>query len=258
MGSVGIRLAPWLEAGNLRVLPSRPTAYGLEMHLVSMYRAISEFEPDVVVVDPITNLITVGTAPEVRATMTRLIDFLKLRGTTTLFTSLTEDSGALEQSEVGISSLIDTWLMLQVVRNGGERNRCLTIIKSRGMAHSNQTSEYRLGDSGLELMDTYLGATGVLTGSARLAREAEDAAVLLDGAEEVVLKEQERTRRRKAMERESSRLREQFEAQDAALLREIQQAERQRGRLLSERAMMAQSRQAFSPRAGAARRERRP
>ena len=139
-----------------------------------MHKAVNDFQPDVVLVDPITNLISVGTTPETQSMMTRLIDFLKMRGTTTFFTSLTSGGNDLEQSEVGISSLVDTWLMLQVVRSGGERNRTLTIVKSRGMAHSNQTSEYRLSDAGLEIIDTYLGATDVLTGSARLAKEAED------------------------------------------------------------------------------------
>ena len=169
MQSVDIQLEPYIKKGLLKVLPSRPTAHGLEMHLVSMHKAVNQFEPDVVVVDPITNLISVGNTPEIQSMMTRLIDFLKLRGTTTFFTSLTSGDSALEQSEVGISSLIDSWLMLQIVRSGGERNRTLTIIKSRGMAHSNQAVEYRLSDDGLHLVDTYVGAAGVLTGSARLA-----------------------------------------------------------------------------------------
>jgi circadian clock protein KaiC len=159
-------------------MPSRPTAHGLEMHLVCMHKAVSDFQPDVVLVDPITNLINVGTTPETTSMMTRLIDFLKMRGTTTFFTSLTTGGSDLEQTEVGISSLVDTWLLLQVMRCGGERNRTLTIIKSRGMAHSNQTSEYRLSDSGIKIVDTYLGAADVLTGSARLAKEAEDEAAL--------------------------------------------------------------------------------
>jgi circadian clock protein KaiC len=178
MRSIGLRLDPYIKQGLLKVMPSRPTAHGLEMHLVCMHKAVSDFQPDVVLVDPITNLINVGTTPETTSMMTRLIDFLKMRGTTTFFTSLTTGGSDLEQTEVGISSLVDTWLLLQVMRCGGERNRTLTIIKSRGMAHSNQTSEYRLSDSGIKIVDTYLGAADVLTGSARLAKEAEDEAAL--------------------------------------------------------------------------------
>jgi circadian clock protein KaiC len=231
----------------LRILASRPTAHGLEMHLVSMHKAVNQFAPDVVVVDPIANLINVGNTPEIQSMMTRLIDFLKLRGTTTFFTSLTRCGSDLEQSEVGISSLIDTWLMLQIVRSGGERNRTLTIIKSRGMAHSNQAVEYRLSDDGLELVDTYVSAAGVLTGSARLAKEAEDEAALAAGAEEIARKEEERKRRQQSLQRQIAELREQFQAEDAALERNIQEAIRRRDGLAAERASMAESRQAFTP-----------
>jgi circadian clock protein KaiC len=246
MRSIGIRLDPFIKKDLLRILPSRPTAHGLEMHLLSMHKAVNDFNPDVVLVDPITNLITVGTSPETMSMMVRLIDFLKLRGTTTFFTSLTTGGKDLEQSEVGISSLVDTWLMFQVVRSGGERNRTLTIIKSRGMAHSNQTAEYRLGDSGLEIVDTYLGATDVLTGSARLAKEAEDEAAILAGAEEIARKQEEGERRRKAFERHVAELREQLEADNVALQREIQEASRQRDRLSAERMAMGRSRHAFA------------
>jgi circadian clock protein KaiC len=248
MHSVGIHLEPYIEKGLLEVLPSRPTAHGLEMHLVSMHKAVSKFQPDVVVVDPITNLIAVGTTPETQSMMTRLIDFLKVRGATTFLTSLTAGGNDLEQTEVGISSLVDTWLLLQVVRSGGERNRTLTIIKSRGMAHSNQASEYRLSDAGFELVDTYLGTAGVLTGSARMAKEAEDEAAMAAGAEEIARKEEERERRRKALERRILELREQFVADDAALERDIDATARRRDRLAAERTAMARSRQAFTPR----------
>jgi len=259
MRSIGIRLDPYIKQGLLRILASRPTAHGLEMHLVSMHKVVNQFGPDVVVVDPITNLINVANTPEIQSMMTRLIDFLKLRGTTTFFTSLTTGGSDLEQSEVGISSLIDTWLMLQIVRSGGERNRTLTIIKSRGMAHSNQAVEYRLSGRGLELVDTYVGAAGVLTGSARLAKEAEDEAALAAGAEEITRKEEERKRRQQSLQRQIAELQEQFQTEDAALERNIQEAIRQRDGLAAERASMAESRQAFTPsrNRGSARKEER-
>jgi len=250
--SVGIHLESYINQDLLKILPSRPSAHGLEMHLVSMHRAVVEFDPQLVVVDPITNLITVGTMPETQSMMTRLIDFLKLRGTTTFFTSLTSGGNDLEQSEAGISSLIDTWLMLQVVRWGGERNRTLTIIKSRGMAHSNQTSEYRLSDAGLELVDTYVGTAEVFTGSARLAKEAEDAAAIAAGTEEVARKQAEREQRRKALERRIVELKERFEADDAVLVQSIREAARHSEQLAAERAAMALSRQAFTSVAKAA------
>jgi circadian clock protein KaiC len=245
MLSIGIDLAPYERNGRLKIIASRPTATGLEAHLVEMHRAVNELEPDVVVVDPITNLIMAGTAPDTQSMMIRLIDFLKMRGTTTFFTSLTSGGEATETSEVNISSLIDTWLLLQVVRSGGERNRTLTIIKSRGMPHSNQATEYRLSDSGFELTDTYLGAGGVLTGSARLAKEAEDRAALTASAELIARTEQERQRRREALERRIVELREQFNVDDEKLARSIEEEARRRDRLASDRHAMGESRRAF-------------
>jgi circadian clock protein KaiC len=246
MRSIGIDLEPYVKQGILKVHPSRPTAHGLERHLVTMHKIITEFEPELVIVDPITNLVSVGTALETQSMMTRLIDYLKMRGTTTFFTSLTSGGEDLEQSEVGISSLIDTWLLLQVVRSGGERNRTITIIKSRGMAHSNQTSEFRLGGTGLELSDTYLGASGVLTGSARLAKEAEDEAAALALDQEIARKKEERERRRRQLESQITALREEFRAEDAQFERAIEEEAAKRDRLLAERQGMAKSRKAFA------------
>jgi circadian clock protein KaiC len=134
---------------------------------------------------------------------------------------------------------------LQVVRNGGERNRVLTIIKSRGMAHSNQASEYRLGRRGFELMDTYLGATGVLTGSARAAQEAEDRSAADASGQKISRMQQERERRRRLLENRISALREEFAGEDAAIERSIREGTRRRDRLLSEREAMGRSRHAF-------------
>jgi circadian clock protein KaiC len=180
--------------------------------------------------------------------LTRLIDFLKSHGITALFTSLTAGGESLEQTDVGVSSLIDTWLLLEVVRSGGERNRALTIIKSRGMPHSNQTAEYRLTRRGLEILDTYLGPTGVLTGSARLAREAEDRAEALVHDENLSRQQTLRERRRRAFERQLETMREQFAAEDAELERVIGEEARRREASASGRLQMARSRQAFAPR----------
>jgi circadian clock protein KaiC len=159
MSSVGIRLDPLIKKGLLRVVASRPSAYGLEMHLVSMHKAVLEFQPDVVVVDPITNLISVATGPETQSMLTRLIDFLKTLGTTAFLTSLTAGGHDSEQTEVGISSLVDTWIVLETQRRSNERHSTLTIIKSRGMAHSTKSIEYRLTDTGLELLDVDASVT---------------------------------------------------------------------------------------------------
>jgi len=246
MRSIGIDLRPWLDQGLLRVVASRPTIQGLERHLVAMHREVTAFRPAVGVVDPITNLIDVGTNAEAQSMLTRLMDFLKVQGITTFFTSLTQGGVALEQTEMGISSLIDTWLVLAVVRSGGERNRTLTIVKSRGMAHSNQVVEFGLTRRGVELMDTYLGPSGVLTGSARLAKEAEDQAVMEGYEDDLALRRQERTRREKRAVAQLTGMKEELAADLVEIDRGINDVARQRERLVEERKAMARSRQAFS------------
>jgi len=247
MRSVGLDLRPCLSRGTLRVIASRPTVHGLEQHLVAIHKQVSELKPAVVVLDPITNMISVGTVTESRSMLTRLIDFLKVKGVTTFFTSLTIGGKALEETDLGISSLIDTWLMLAMVRSEGERNRTLAIIKSRGMAHSNQAVEYRFSSRGLELVDTYLGMSGVLTGTARLVKEAEDRAVLDGYRDDLELRERERERRRRGAEAQVTALREELAAEVAQIDRGIQDVTRRRERLLHERQVMARSRKAFAP-----------
>jgi circadian clock protein KaiC len=245
MGSIGLDLGRFVRDGTLRVVPTRPQGAGLEMHLTAMHKQVNELEPHLVIMDPISNLVGAGTNLEARSMLTRMIDFLKGRGITTLFTNLTAGSAELEQTEVGISSLIDTWLMLEVVRSGGERNRVINVVKSRGMAHSNQTAEYRLANEGLQILDTYLGPSGVLTGSARLAKEAEDRAKAALRSDEIGRKKATRESRRRALEARIAALREEFAAEDAALERAIQEEEVLQGRDESDRAAMAASRKAF-------------
>ncbi len=176
MRSIGVDLAPAVKKGTLCFHAARPTVFGLEMHLASMHKLISEYRPTAVVVDPITNLIHAGSRDEVSSMVTRLIDYLKIRRITAVFTSLTGGGDAVEATEVGISSLMDTWLLLRNLEANGERTRGLYVLKSRGMAHSNQIREFVLTDHGVELLDVYAGAAGVLTGSARLAQQAAEAA----------------------------------------------------------------------------------
>jgi len=161
MRSVGIDLAPLIEQDLLRFHSSRPSATGLEMHLARIHRLVSEFEPEVAVIDPITNLVTVGASNSVRSMLTRMIDFFKSRQITALMTSLTGATlQSLETSDALVSSLVDTWLLLREIEADGERNRGLYVLKSRGMAHSNQVREFRLTDQGIKLIDVYLGTDG--------------------------------------------------------------------------------------------------
>jgi len=181
MGSIGLDLAPWVKKGLLQIHASRPTLQGLEQHLLTIHDTVKAFRPAVVIIDPISNLTLERSEAEVQPTLMRLIDFFKQQQITTLFISLTTGgSGAgtgantPEDSQVGVSSLMDTWLLLRNVESNGERNRMIFVLKSRGMAHSNQMREFVLSDAGIDLVDVYLGADGVLTGNARVAHAAHE------------------------------------------------------------------------------------
>ena len=179
MRSIGIDLGSWVKKGLLSFDATRPTFHGLEMHLLRMHKLVRETNARVVVVDPITSYISLGDTLEVKSMLSRLIDFFKAHQITAFFTSLTEGGSALEQSEVGISSLMDTWILLRHIESNGERNRGIWVLKSRGMAHSNQIREFVFTEHGIELVDVYLGAEGVLTGTARAAQEAKETAAAL-------------------------------------------------------------------------------
>lgn len=171
MRSIGIDLEPWTRRDLLRVHAQRPTALGLEAHLVAMHRLIDEWKPRVVIVDPVTNMTAVGSEIEVKAMLARLIDFMKLRQITALFTSLTEGGAAAERTDLGVSSLMDVWMLLGNPEANGERNRTIQIVKARGMAHSNQVREFVMTDQGVVLLDVSRRADGsVAIGSARDAR----------------------------------------------------------------------------------------
>jgi circadian clock protein KaiC len=173
MASVGFDLAPYVESGALRIHATRPTLQGLEQHLVEMHDMVRAVRPAVVVVDPISNLSINNADVSLKATLMRLIDFLKSTGITAVFTALTSEGAAsLADSQLGISSLMDTWLVLANLERNGERTRTVQVVKSRGMAHSNQVREFVLGSRGLELVDVYMPEDRVLTGAERVAHAA--------------------------------------------------------------------------------------
>ena len=203
MRSIGIDLEPAIKADLLRFHAARPTFYGLEMHLAVIHKAVTTFSPSAVILDPMTNLFQAGAEEDVRPMLIRLLDFLKSRGITALFTSLTGGGAASETTDVGVSSLMDTWLLLRNLETSGERNRGLYVLKSRGMAHSNQIREFVVSTEGVDLVDVYIGPQGVLTGSARLAQRAGEQAA-------------ERQRRAELEERQRR-----FERKRAALLAQI-------------------------------------
>ena len=218
MRSIGIDLEPWVKKGLLQIHSSRPTLHGLEQHLVMMHDAVSGFRPSVAVVDPISNLSLDRTEVEMKPMLMRLIDFLKHQQITTLFTSLISDGGpAPEDSQLGVSSLMDTWLLLRNVEFNGERNRTIYVLKSRGMAHSNQVREFVLSDRGIDLVDVYLGADRVLTGTARIAQEVHERAAAELRRQDHELKLRQLASKRKAIEAQIAALQTEADAEAAAV-----------------------------------------
>ena len=223
MHSIGLRLEPLVKRNLLRFHSARPSLYGLEMHLATMFKEIAAFQPHVVIVDPLTSLMDLGTASEGKGMVTRLIDYLKAGQTTSLFTSLTQGGHALQQSESGMSSLMDSWSLLQDFEGNGERNRVLYVLKARGMAHSNQIREFLISGHGIDVVDAYIGASGVLTGSARAAQGALEKAAVLAGQQEAAQLKREVERRHAALERQVSGLRADYETEAAELRRIAEQ-----------------------------------
>jgi circadian clock protein KaiC len=242
MRSIGIDLQPWVKKGLLQIHANRPSFAGLETHLAMKHKVINAFKPQMVILDPLNSFIIGDNDIEVRAMLMRLVDFLKTKQITGLFTSLTSSGGVLEQTEVNISSLIDTWLVLRSIDSAGERNRGLSILKSRGMAHSNQIREFLLTDHGVELRDVYVGESGVLTGSARLTQEAQDLAMKLARQQNVERGQLGLERKRKALEAQIAALRAEFEAQETETLNIIGQEKAQAAQLAQERGNMGLSR----------------
>jgi circadian clock protein KaiC len=240
--SIGLDLQQWVDRGLLRIHAARPTLTGLEMHLGTVHREIRDFQPSMVVVDPISNLVAAGTLNEVNAMLLRLIDFLKSKQITAVLTYLNSGGEAHETIEVGISSLIDTWMLLRDIELGGERNRGLYVLKSRGGAHSNQIREFLLTDQGIELRDAYVGQEGVLTGSMRLAQEARERAAEHSAQQEIDRRQRELERKRHLLEAQIAVLRTEFAAQEDELTKLIAQDRSVQVRVAREREDMAASR----------------
>jgi circadian clock protein KaiC len=254
MRSIGLDIGRWVEQGLLTFHAIRSSIYGLEMHLSSFHKLIRQFKPSVVVVDPVSSLMQAGNRKDARAMLTRLIDFLKVQGVTAFLTDLTGGDELPEKTNAEVSSLVDTWLLLRDVELGGERNRAMLILKSRGMAHSNQIREFLLTDRGLELIDAYLGPEGVLTGSARQAQEARERAADLARHHKVEARRRERKRKREALESRIATMRKEFEAEDEEA-GQLAAADHTKEQVLADdRVAMAASRRANQRRRRATRR----
>ncbi|HKV82709.1 MAG TPA: circadian clock protein KaiC [Candidatus Sulfotelmatobacter sp.] len=243
-GSIGLNLGKCVKNGLLHIHSSRATFYGLEMHLAQIHKLVQQVKPDIVVIDPIGSLIGAGAMHDANSMVIRLVDFLKLKGITAMLTNLTSGGDALERTDVAISSIVDSWILLRDIEVGGERNRAMYVLKSRGMSHSNQLREFLLTDHGIELLDVFVGPEGMLTGSSRVSLEARERAATLTLKQEAERKERERQGRREALEAKIVAMRKDFEAEDAeSTLTATQELARQQ-KLDKNRRDIAVSRQA--------------
>ena len=244
MSSIGILLEPWVKKGLLHFYATRPTLYGLEHHLTTTIKLINKIEPQIVVLDPIDAFVIGENQTEVKIMLLRLVDFLKMKNITAFFASLTSAGDNEELTAISISSLIDTWLLLRDIEIGGERNRGLYILKSRGMAHSNQIREFILTDHGIELLDVYVGPEGVLTGSARLSQEAKNDAEQFSRQQEIERKQFALELKRAATEANIVVLRSEFKADESETLKIIEMEKAKTERFAQDQKKMAKSRKA--------------
>nr|MBP6672759.1 circadian clock protein KaiC [Bacteroidota bacterium] len=242
MLSIGIHLEPFVKSGLLQFHAVRPTLYGLETHLTTSIKLINAMKPSIVILDPINAFVMGDNQTEVKSMLLRLVDFLKMKRITAFFTNLNSPTEEMEVTDVYISSLIDTWLLLRDIEIGGERNRGLYVLKSRGMAHSNQIREFRLTNNGIELLDVYIGSEGVLTGSARLSQETKDNEEQLLRRQEMGRKQFAIERKRDALEAQIVVLRSEFESEESEVQKVIGIEKARRVRVTEGEAQMAKSR----------------
>ncbi len=227
MRSIGIDLEPYLKKGYLQIHSARPSLNGLELHLLTLRKMIREFKPSSVIIDPISNLINVGSEFEVRSMLVRLIDMLKLNNITALFTSLSKqhDDARPDLAEDSVSSLIDSWVSVRDMEGVGERNRGIFIIKSRGMGHSNQVREFVITSKGVQLLDVEFGPKGILTGTARRAHEIKRKVSKIRRQSEIERKDREIARKRRTLEANIEALKNEFESvqDELGLLRQTEE-----------------------------------
>jgi circadian clock protein KaiC len=244
MSSIGIHLERWVKKGLLNFHATRPTLYGLEHHLATTIKLINKVEPQIVILDPIDAFVIGSNQTEVKIMLLRLVDFLKMKNITAFFASLTNAGENRELTDMSISSLIDTWLLLRDIEIGGERNRGLYILKSRGMAHSNQIREFKLTDHGIELLDVYVGPEGVLTGSARLSQEAKNDAEQLLHQQEIERKQFGLKLKHAATEAQIVVLQSEYKEEESETLKIIEMEKTKTERFAQNQKKMAESRKA--------------
>lgn len=244
MRSVNLDLEPYLQGGLLKIQALRPTAHSLELHLVQIHSWLNAFKPTTIVFDPISNLTFIGTLLQTRSFFMRLIDYLKAQQITVLMTNLIASGMPMKHTEIGISSLMDSWLEVRAVENNGERNRLLQLLKSRGMGHSNQVREFRLTDLGIDLVDVYLGQNQVLAGTARAAQESADRQAHLERQQQLVRRRREIEKQRKITQDQIATLQMQMEAESAELDYLLQEKNLYEADFFQDQQAMARLRQA--------------
>ena len=217
MSTIGIDLQPHIDSGLLRINASRPTNFGLEMHLAIMLKEIERSKPSCVIIDPVTTFLSAGIATDAESMLIRLVDFLKAKTITGFFTSLTHSGSTSETSSVGLSSLMDTWLLVRDLESNGERNRGLYVIKSRGMDHSNQVREFLITGTGVRLREVYVGPEGLLTGSARTVQEEANRAASLYAQQTSAKRRADSQRRMRVIEAQMIALQSDLDSERAQL-----------------------------------------
>jgi circadian clock protein KaiC len=242
MGSINIGLETHVRSGLLKFHSSRPTMHGLEMHLVRLHKLIEEFNPAVVILDPVSNLHSAGSQDDSHNMLIRLIDFLRKKQITGFLVSLSSGAKNIAATDEGMSSIVDTWLLVRDIELNGERNRALYVLKARGLAHSNQVREFRISTQGIRLVPVYIGAAGVLTGSARLTQEALEQAEQLFSQGEIGRQQLALNHRRKAVESQIEALRAGFKAEEQEFGGVINKENNKTKKIAFNRQAMAQSR----------------
>lgn len=242
MSSVGLGLKKWVERGTLRFFSARPATFGLEAHISMMIKRIEELRPSIVVIDPVSAFEAAGTLLDARLMVMRMIDMLKSRGITALFTALTAAEDNAEQTAVGVSSLIDSWILLRNLEQSGERTRALFILKSRGMKHSNQVRELILTDRGMELAEIAVGPNGILVGSARQAQVVQDRVATVASRQEIQRRQNELTRKKKTLKAKIAELESEYSAEIHDIEQAIMQARARSAAAATDRTALAAER----------------
>jgi circadian clock protein KaiC len=242
MRSIGLDLGKWVKKGLLKFHISRPSIYGIETHLVMMEDDIKSFKPMNVIIDPISDFSSIGSGREAKNLLTRLNDMMKSDGITIIYTDLIRGDLNPEIPAMHISSMIDSWIMLRNFEYNGERSRGITVLKSRGMPHSNQIKEFVISDDGLTMVMPYIGPSGVFMGSARVAQEARDSEKIQNTRLDIEHKRKALMEKQKELEARITAMKAQYKAEENELVRCMEQAEQDLKTIVGDRKEMERTR----------------